>query len=78
VVLINPPATLRAVRTITIHDPEFAGTYTVEVRSDELLVLKPTDGEPSETDLIASSGGRPPTPQPTKTEYGALPTAAER
>lgn len=77
-ILIAPPARLQAVRTITINDPDFAGTYTVvEVRSDELLVLKPIDDEPSETSLIASAGGRPLTPEEFEAEFGDLPTDDE-
>jgi len=60
------------VRTITLDDPEFAGTYAVERRADGGLVLEPVTG-PSEAALIERAGGRRLTPEEFAEEFGDLP-----
>ncbi len=63
-------------RTITLDDPEFAGTYAVERRPDGGLLLEPVTG-PSEATLVERAGGRALTPEEFAEEFGDLPTDDE-
>lgn len=67
--MIAPPARLRVVRTITLDDPEFAGTYAVESLPDGRLLLEP-EPRPSEQTLLERSGARSLTPEEFAAEFG--------
>ncbi|MBA3421089.1 MAG: hypothetical protein H0U12_04225 [Thermoleophilaceae bacterium] len=70
------PARLRAGRTITLHDPEFAGTYAVECLPDGRLLLEPDTG-PSEEEILQRVGGRALTPEEFAAEFGEPPAHGE-
>ena len=74
--MIGDAATIGAVRTITLDDPEFAGTYAVESLPDGRLLLEP-EPRPSEQTILERSGARSLTPEEFAAEFGEPPAHGE-
>ena len=68
--------TLSSVKTVTLDDPDFAGTYLVECLPDGRLLLEPDTG-PSEKEMLERVGGRPLTPEEFAAEFGEPPAHGE-
>jgi hypothetical protein len=64
-----------AVRTITLDDPELAGTYTVEPQDDDRLVLEPVMS--SALEIMDREGLRPLTQEEDERLFGDLPRDGE-
>ena len=75
-IVIGDAATIGAVRTITLDDPEFAGTYAVESLPDGRLLLEP-EPRPSEQAILERSGARSLTPEEFAAEFGEPPAHGE-
>ncbi|HWC10419.1 MAG TPA: hypothetical protein VG455_04265 [Acidimicrobiales bacterium] len=66
-------------RMVTLDDPDFAGTYTVEPHSDGTLILEPVDDDvgPFAATLLRRAGARALTPEEFSERFGDLPTDDE-
>lgn len=58
------------VKTVTLEDPDFAGTYTVERRGDGALVLEPVITEMHE--IRDRLGSEPASVEEFEAQYGRL------
>ena len=58
------------VKTVTLEDPDFAGTYTVERRGDGALVLEPVMTEMHE--IRDRLGSEPASVEEFEAQYGRL------
>jgi hypothetical protein len=66
---------ISAVRTITLDDPELAGTYTVQPQGDGRLVLEPVTSSAQE--IMDRQGLRPLTEEEDERLFGDLPRDGE-
>ena len=61
---------IAGMKTVTLRDPDFAGTYTVERRDDGALVLEPVVTEIGE--IRDRLGSEPATIEEFEAQYGRL------
>jgi len=66
---------IECVKTVTIDDPDFAGTYTVEPQGDGTLVLEPV--MISAEEIMASQGLRELTEKERERHFGEVPSDGE-